>query len=106
VATKDPQGHAPAVVPDAAKGHHGAVAAVIKMPAGDQPPLDGIRPHEANVMLVGLVVAGDVIGITRSAETRVRGPGTGGTVEAHGLVAVQVTDIENLARIVGRLVMP
>src|SRR5690554_7193001 len=57
-------------------------------------------------MLVGLVVVGDVIWITRLAEIRVRGPGTGGTVEAHGLVAVQVTDIENLARIVGRLVMP
>src|SRR5690554_3333252 len=57
-------------------------------------------------MLVGLVVVGDVIGITRLAEIRVRGPGTGGAVEAHGLVAIAVADVEDLARIVGRLVVP
>src|SRR5690554_2220048 len=106
VAVDHPQLPAAAVVLEAAEGLDGAVAAVITLPAADQAPLVGNRPHEGNVMLVGLVVVGDVIGITRLAEIRVRGPGTGGTVEAHGLVAVQVTDIENLARIVRRLVMP
>src|SRR5690606_38323039 len=100
VAVDHPQFPAAAVVLEAAEGLDGAVATIITLPAADQAPLVGNRPHEGNVMLVGLVVVADVIWITRLAEIRVRGPGTGGTVEPHGLVAVQVTDIENLARIV------
>src|SRR5690554_3237285 len=106
VAVDHPQLPAAAVVLEAAEGLDGAVATIITLPAADQAPLVGHRPHEGDIVLVGLVVVGDVIGITRFAEVRVGGPGAGGAVETHGLVAIAVADVEDLARIVGRLVVP
>src|SRR5690554_5867039 len=106
VAVDHPQFPAAAVVLEAAEGLDGAVAAVITLPAADQAPLVGNRPHEGNVMLVGLVVVGDVIGITRFAEVGVGGPDTLVAVETHGLVAIAVADVEDLARVILRLIVP
>src|SRR5690554_1740748 len=106
VAVDHPQFPAAAVVLEAAEGLDGAVATIITLPAADQAPLVGNRPHEGNVMLVGLVVVGDVIGITRFAEVGVGGPDTLVAVETHGLVAIAVADVEDLARVILRLIVP
>src|SRR5690606_27343904 len=105
VAVDHPQFPAAAVVLEAAEGLDGAVATIITLPAADQAPLVGNRPHEGNVMLVGLVVVGDVIR-GASSEVRVCRPVPGGAVKAHGVIAVDIAQVENLARIVSGLVMP
>src|SRR5690606_23004833 len=106
VAVDHPQLPAAAVILETAEGFHGAVAAIVTLPAADQAPLVGDRPHEGNVMLVGLVVVGDVVRVAGLAVIRVGGPDTLIAVETHGLVAIAVTDVEDLARVVRRLVVP
>src|SRR5690554_5128254 len=106
VAVDHPQLPAAAVILEAAEGLDGAVAAVITLPAADQAPLVGNRPHEGNVMLVGLVVVGDVVVSAGGAIVRVGSPETGFSVETHGFITIAVTDIEDLARIVSWLIVP
>src|SRR5690554_6301848 len=94
------------VVLEAAKGVDGTVAAVVALPAADQAPLIGDRPHEGNIVLVGFVVVGNVVVSAGGAIVRVGSPETGFSVETHGFITIAVTDIEDLARIVSWLIVP
>src|SRR5690606_23303226 len=91
---------------EAAKGVDGTVAAVVALPAADQAPLIGDRPHEGNIVLVGFVVVGNVVVSAGGAIVRVGSPETGFSVETHGFITIAVTDIEDLARIVSWLIVP
>src|SRR5690606_15781900 len=106
VAVDQAQLPAAAVVLEATEGFQRAAAAVIVLPAPDHAPLRDHRPDEREVMLVDLVVVLDVIGLARGSEVAVIGPLAAGLVVTHGVVAVAIADVDDLVRVVGRLVVP
>src|SRR5690554_5524055 len=101
-----PEFPAAAVVLEAAECFHGPVAAIVALPAADQAPLWGNRPHEGHVMMVGLVVVADIVWRARDSVVRVGCPLACFSIETHGVVAVAIADIQDLARVVLRLVVP
>src|SRR5690606_35523217 len=99
---------AAAVVLEAAEGFQGATAAVVMLPAPDHAPLRDHRPDEREVMLVDFVVVLDAlvwIGVAVSIVTAIL-PLACYLIETHGVIAVAIADIDDLAWVVGRLVMP
>src|SRR5690606_1290818 len=97
---------AAAVVLEAAEGFQGATAAVVMLPAPDHAPLRDHRPDEREVMLVDFVVVLDALVNSRRGEVAPVSPQPACLATAHGVVAVAIADIDDLVRIVSRLVMP
>src|SRR5690606_14252602 len=69
-------------------------------------PLRNHRPDEREVMLVDLVVILDVVGLAWFAEVAAVGPAAAGLVVTHSVVAIAIANVDDLVRIVSRLVVP
>src|SRR3990167_3717311 len=106
VAIDQAQLPAAVVILETAEGFEGAITSVIVLPARDHAPLRDDRPDHREVMLADLVVVLDVVRGARGAEVAATNhPVTGSLVEADGVVAVAITGIDHLVRVVFRLVV-
>src|SRR5690606_2923215 len=88
------------------EGFQGTVLVVVILPAADQVPLRHDRPHDREVVLLDLVVVLHVARLTRSAVvTTTHRPLTGVLVVADLVVAIAIAGVDNLVRVVFRLVV-
>ena len=95
------------VVLETTHGFQGAVTAVVMLPATDHAPLGDDRPDDREVVLLDLVVVLDVVRAAWSAIVGVAScvPSACERVVAHRVVAVAVASIDDLVRVVFRLVV-
>ncbi|MCY1360709.1 hypothetical protein D9M69_473460 [compost metagenome] len=106
VAADQAQLPAAAVVLEAAEGFQGTIAVVVILPASDGAPLRDHRPDDREVVLADLVIVLDEAWLAFHTEVAAADdPVTGELVVADGVVAVAVTGVDHLVRIVFRLVV-
>src|SRR5471032_1648356 len=105
VTVNDAQFPAAVVVLETTKGFQGTVAGIVILPAGDQVPLGNDRPHHREVVLLDFVVILDEVWLPRGAVVATKLPFAGQLVVDHLVVAVAVTKVDDLVRVVFRLIV-
>src|SRR5471032_2940833 len=93
------------VVLDTTEGFQGTVAVVVVLPAADGVPLRHDRPDHREVVLYDFVVILDVIRLARGPSATTELPLTGVRVVDHLVIAIAITSVDNLVRVVFRLVV-
>src|SRR5476651_1928797 len=94
------------VVLETTEGFQGTVAVVVVLPTADGVPLRHDRPHHREVVLFDLVVVLHVARLAWSAVvTAAHCPFTGSLVETDLVIAIAITSVDDLVRVVFRLVV-
>src|SRR5471032_2296804 len=105
VTVDDAQFPAAVVVLETTEGFQGTVAGIVILPAGDQVPLRNDRPHHREVVLLDFVVILHEVRLARGAVVATELPFAGQLVVDNLVVTIAVADVDNLVRVVFRLVV-